>query len=130
MRVLAVDYGSRRIGVAIGDLDANLPRPLATLAAGAAIATDAEALRSIALAEEAALIVVGLPLLADGTKGPRAIVCERLAEALAVAPLRVVMVDERHSTQDGVLAADGRVDADAAAALEIWRRFREVNVPS
>ncbi|MBV6458077.1 MAG: putative pre-16S rRNA nuclease [Fimbriimonadaceae bacterium] len=127
MRVLAVDYGSKRIGLAVGDLESGLPRPLATLAAKPAIVQDAEIIRTIAASEEARLVVVGLPMQADGTKGPRAIVCERLAQALAGAGLAVAMIDERHSTQDGSAAAAGSLDDDAAAAIEIWQRYQEAH---
>lgn len=127
MRVLAVDYGSKRIGLAVGDLETNLPRPIPTMAAKPAIEQDAVEIKAVAVREEASLVVIGLPLLADGSKGPRANVCEKLAEMLAGMEIQVSLIDERHSTRDGIIAAEGRLDDDAAAALEIWRRYREAH---
>jgi len=70
-RLIGVDLGERRIGLAIAEEPGPRARPLATIARGETVADDAEALRRTAGATELRL-VVGLPLEARGTEGTMA----------------------------------------------------------
>jgi len=70
-RILGLDLGTRRIGVAVADLD-GLATPLTTLRRGATPAADAAAITRILGEQRAAEIVVGLPLEAAGHEGPQA----------------------------------------------------------
>jgi putative Holliday junction resolvase len=94
-RLLGLDLGERRIGVAVADHD-GLASPLTTLRLGATLDADGTALARILAEQGADEIVVGLPLQAAGHEGPQA----RLTRAWVdgVAPLLGVPIryrDER-----------------------------------
>ena len=123
---LAVDPGSVRIGVARCDPGGMLATPLTVLRRGKG---DLDALASLAEAEEAMEILVGLPKSLSGREGPAAITAKQFAADLAarVAPLPVRLVDERFTTATAhnALRAGGHdsrarrhsVDSAAAAVL-------------
>lgn len=81
MKVLAVDPGEKRIGVAISDPTGTIARPLCVIKHQAR-ETDAEKIAEIARAEGAALIVVGQALDSDGAVGHQARKSQRLADVL------------------------------------------------
>ena len=76
-RVVAIDVGTRRIGLAISDASCTLARPLETIAVtSAADAVERVARRIGELADEdggVATIVVGMPSRLDGTPSPQAV---------------------------------------------------------
>jgi len=123
---LAVDPGSVRIGVARSDRSGIIATPLTVVRRGKG---DLDALASLAAAEEAIEILVGLPRSLSGREGAAAVTARQFAAALAarVAPLPVRLVDERFTTATAheALRAGGRdsrarrqvVDAAAAAVL-------------
>ena len=127
MRVLAVDWGERRIGLAVSD-------PLGILATGLPtlqVRGHEDALDQVAAAAaacEAERIVVGLPLLLSGARGSAARSAEAFAQALGGRTgLRVETYDERLTSSlsarrlrdSGVRTGHdkGRVDQGAAVAL-------------
>jgi putative Holliday junction resolvase len=137
---LAVDPGTVRIGVARSDPSGVLATPLTVVRRGKG---DLNALASLAVAEEAMEILVGLPRSLSGREGPAADAAKKFAVRLAgrVAPLPVRLVDERFTTTTAhsALSAGGHdsrarrqtVDAAAAAvlleaALETERRTGQV----
>src|SRR5687768_585215 len=69
-RVLALDLGSRRIGVAVCDAGRRLASPLTVIVRSADPAGDYEAIRRLIAEEEVDLVVVGMPLSLDGSAGP------------------------------------------------------------
>ncbi|MDZ4278974.1 MAG: Holliday junction resolvase RuvX, partial [Dehalococcoidia bacterium] len=77
-RILALDVGERRIGVAISAPEGRLAVPLRILQRRGGEA-DIEAIAELARAEDAQALVVGLPLSLDGSLGPQA----RRAQAFA-----------------------------------------------
>ncbi|HEU4356684.1 MAG TPA: RuvX/YqgF family protein, partial [Actinomycetota bacterium] len=79
-RVLALDLGDVRIGVAISDPDQRLAVPLGTIHTGAP--TDLKAVASLVRDHEVVLVVVGHPLLLSGEAGDRARHAEAFAEGL------------------------------------------------
>src|SRR5215470_18091362 len=94
-RVMAVDPGSRRVGVAVSDPTGTIAQPLSTLAAEPA-ATLVERLASVARDQGAGHLVVGLPRRLDGGQGPEARAARALADDLRRATgLPVTLVDER-----------------------------------
>jgi putative Holliday junction resolvase len=123
---LAVDPGTVRIGVARSDRSGIIATPLTVVRRGKG---DLDALASLAAAEEAIEILVGLPRSLSGREGPAAATARQFAAGLAarVAPLPVRLVDERFttSTAHAALRAGGRdsrarrqtVDSAAAAVL-------------
>ncbi len=70
MKVLAVDPGEKRIGLAISDPTGTISRPLKVLTHEAR-AKDAQKIAEIAAEEAVGVIVIGLPLDANGEVGPR-----------------------------------------------------------
>ena len=100
-RLLGIDLGEKRIGLAIADRDGYQARPLATIlrAASKAPADDAATLARF-IAEQAVVeLVVGLPLDANGDEGPMAVAAAQWAKAVAEQlGLPVTMRDERLSS--------------------------------
>lgn len=133
-RVLGIDNGERRIGVALFDDPTVGARPLTTLAVGSrdTVETLAQRLAELARAHEARGFVVGLPLRLDGRES----VSSRKARALAVelkrvSKLPVALFDERLSTVQAQRAryeagargesARARIDEHAATlVLQSW----------
>lgn len=102
MKVLAVDPGEKRIGLAISDPTGTLARPLRVLKHQAREA-DARQIAAVAVAEDARMIVVGQPLDADGLVGPQARKSQRLAEAISLeTDLPVQLWDESGTTQAAI----------------------------
>src|SRR6266581_8293845 len=94
-RVMAVDPGSLRVGVAVSDPTATIAQPLAAVPAEPA-ATLVERLVALAREQEAERLVVGLPRRLDGGQGPEARAARTLAQDLRrAAGLPVALVDER-----------------------------------
>lgn len=98
MRILALDVGERRVGVAVSDPTATVARPLSVLER-ASWTEDFAAIAALVAEHEAELVVVGRPLTLRGEVGPQARVVERYAQALAEAiSVPVRLWDERYST--------------------------------
>jgi putative Holliday junction resolvase len=100
-RILGIDLGERRIGLAIADADGFSARPLATVnrAASLAPADDARTLARFVAEQGIAELVVGLPLEASGAHGPMAEAATTWASATAeLLGLPVTMRDERLSS--------------------------------
>lgn len=125
-RVLGLDLGDVRIGVAISDPDRRLALPLGTIHTGAP--ADVKAVASLVRDHDVTLVVVGHPLLLSGEAGERARHAEAFAEALrSFLDVPVVLHDERLSTVEAERAlreagARGRrrraaVDRSAATVI-------------
>lgn len=71
-RWIGVDYGARRIGIAVSDAGGRIASPATTLDGAGAPPDDAQRVLRWAAEQEAAGIVVGLPLNMDGSRGPQA----------------------------------------------------------
>lgn len=128
-RVLGLDVGERRIGVALGDLAARTAAPLATLARARTIAEDARVIARLAAEHRAGALVVGLPLDMSGTEGQQALRTREWAEAVAAATgLPVRYRDERLSSERAERrigpAARGRAGGPPTAAQRDSRRAR------
>lgn len=94
-RVLGVDLGERRIGIAVAD-DVGRARPHVTLRRGRTVTDDAEALRRLCGELSVAEIVVGLPLDMTGGEGEQAGRTRTWAEAIGpLVDLPVTLRDER-----------------------------------
>ena len=99
-RVLGIDLGERRIGLAISDEEGRFAFP-AGFHERRDLPGDLEALRSVAASRGAVRIVVGLPLLLDGREGTGARAAREFADALRRATsLPVELVDERLTTRE------------------------------
>ena len=99
MRILAVDPGEKRLGLAISDPGGLIANPLKVLV-HISRAIDAAQIAQIAQEQEAGLIVVGQALDSDGQPTPASRRSARLAAAIrAQTEIPVVLWDESHSTQ-------------------------------
>jgi putative Holliday junction resolvase len=134
--VLAFDFGTRRIGVAVGNTLTRVAHPLSTIEAGSTVRFPAIG----ALIDEwrPQQLVVGLPVHADGTPHAMTRSAQRFAADLAEHfKLPVALVDERWTTEaaeDELRAArrghDGRAMRDQVAAqLILQAYFDERRVP-
>jgi len=98
-RVLALDLGSKRIGVAISDRSGTIATPLTVVTRSGRPTEDHRRIAAIVAEEEAERVVVGLPLSLDGSQGPAARAADSEAEALAtVLAVPVETFDERLTT--------------------------------
>jgi putative Holliday junction resolvase len=112
LKVLALDFGSARTGVAVSDPTGTLARPLTTVERAATDAGFAKLL-AVIVAEGPELVVVGMPLTLRGEHGEQAQATDEFVERLrAAVELPVETYDERFTS---VLA--GGDDARAAAHL-------------
>jgi putative Holliday junction resolvase len=129
-RVLALDLGDVRIGVAISDPGRRLAVPLGVVRTGAP--ADLKAIRSIVADNGVSLVVVGDPLLLSGERGDRSRKAEEFATALrAVLEVPVELHDERLSTVEaeralrsaGASGREARRSVDQAAATVILQSW-------
>lgn len=129
VRVLGIDLGSKRLGIAVGDTDTGVATPVEVVPrAGNDRAADRRKLGQIVAEWQAELVVVGLPLSLDGTDGPAAIAARQEATELeSVIGVPVALHDERLSTvtahhslrEVGVSGRRRRQVVDAMAATVI-----------
>jgi putative Holliday junction resolvase len=97
-RLLGVDYGSARIGLAVSDPDRKIAFPLATYERRGG-EKDAAYFRTLAAEEAAGGVVVGLPVHLDGREGVKAVEARAFGRWLAEVTGRPVMFwDERFTT--------------------------------
>lgn len=100
-RVLGLDIGDRRIGVALSDPLGFTAQPL-TVLERAAVAADVEAVRELVERHEVRQIVVGLPLTLRGAQGPQAKKVTAFTERLRRrTPVPIHFLDERLTTVQG-----------------------------
>jgi len=132
VRVLALDLGERRVGVAVSDATGTLASPRATLIRSGDRAADHRAVARLVAEEEVELVVVGWPRNMDGSEGPAARAAAAEAAVLAgLLGVPVELSDERLSTVSAARALQAaghdsraqRLTIDQAAAaviLQAW----------
>src|SRR5215471_3027880 len=131
-RVMAIDLGERRMGLAVTDPSATLARPLSTIDVKGSLDAVRQAVREIArLAREEDgldLVVVGLPLRLDGARTDRTAHVERFVAQLGMrTSIPIVTADERLTSREAESrlaererdwrARKRRLDAAAAAVI-------------
>jgi putative Holliday junction resolvase len=129
VKVLALDYGSARTGVAVSDPTGTVARPLGVVEQAGAESGLAELAR-LARDEGVERIVVGLPLTMRGTRGEQVVETERFVESLRrVFDVPVEFFDERFTTDLAHRTPHAAAAVDALAAahllsdwLERWNR--------
>ncbi len=123
MKVLALDYGSARTGVAVSDPTGTVARPLEVVPRAA---SDEGLSRVLELAaeEDVERIVVGLPVTLRGEHGAQAEETERFVERLRGATdLPVESFDERFTTALARRAGETRAAEDAVAAAHLLTSY-------
>ena len=126
-RLIGIDPGERRIGVAVGDDETGMAFPRAAVRAGTRAP---DGIRALAEAEGTRRIVVGLPLNMDGSEGAQAASARAFGARLGALGLDVSFSDERLTTWEaaermtrpgpGQPAADA---IDSAAAVLILEQY-------
>jgi putative Holliday junction resolvase len=131
--VLAFDFGTRRIGVAVGDFETRLAHPLATLSQPDTRARFA-AIEQLVGEWRPVLFVVGLPSRADGSEHPVGRLARRFGQRLQGRfGLPARFVDEHLTSHDahetlrgrGLRAARVKEEVDAVAAQRILETYFE-----
>ena len=132
MRLLGIDLGSKRIGVAVSDRSGTIASPLTVITRAKTQRLDHEQIARLVREEEAEGLVVGLPLNMDGSEGSAARAARLEVERMAtVVGVPVFLHDERRSTvqadqsmaQRNMNAVDRRAVVDKVAAafiLQSW----------
>lgn len=132
--VLAIDYGTKRVGLAVTDIDRSYTFPRDTLLRSTTESEIAH-LKQLCAEDGVELIAMGLPINADGTHGPMAKAAQRYAAVLTThLEIPHVFVDERYTSQEAeeylreLYPRDTRKRRqmrDRAAAVIILRTFLE-----
>jgi putative Holliday junction resolvase len=136
-RILAVDLGDKRVGLALSDPLRIISSPHATVSMTGE-ARLAAALTELCRDKDVTLVVIGLPLSADGSEGPGCQRSRRIAERLEAAGLHTVLHDESWTSRDAEAAVresggtrrGSRDRIDAVAASLILREYLSGASPS
>lgn len=123
--ILALDYGEKRVGVAIAHKIARLPRPLTTLQNSQNILND---IQKLVDQENVGLVVVGLPRSMDGGYSAQTVAAEAFQKQLAQhINIPVELADETLTSVDAEAELAGKVytkgEVDALAASYILERY-------
>jgi putative holliday junction resolvase len=138
-RALALDLGSKRIGVASSDLTRTLASPVSVVVRSPTRSEDHRAIGRIVDEYEPDVIVVGLPLGLDGREGKAAaLIREEVEQLQAVFSIPVVVHDERFTTavahralaEQNVKAKDRRHVIDKAAAAVLLQSWLDGQAPT
>lgn len=131
MRLLGVDFGFKRIGLAVAERDPFLPTPRPSVDASGTLEKDAVTLADFARKEGVDVIVMGLPVEETGEEGKMARIVRQLGDRLISEGLDVKYVDERYSSvkavatmrEAGLKGSDVRKRKDGEAACLILEDF-------
>jgi putative holliday junction resolvase len=137
-RLLGVDYGTVRVGLAISDPDRRLASPLAVYERRGR-EQDAAYFRSVVSEEEVGALVVGLPVHLDGREGQKAVEARAFGAWLAeTTELPVTFWDERFSTveaesalwQAGLTHKKRKARRDRVAAQILLQAYLDAGCPA
>lgn len=133
MRVVGIDFGRVRIGIAVAETSAKVVGLRKPIPASGTLLKDVQAITDLARAEEAEALVVGVPLGVEGSK--QTAICQRIAGMLRDAGWTVHEVDESLTSvesngalfEQGLTAAQRKKEVDSYAASLILERFMHGN---
>lgn len=131
MRLLGIDFGFKRIGVAVAETEVGIVTPRAAMTASGTLKRDADAIALLARREEVDAVVLGLPVEESGEEGRMARICRTLADHIIGNGIQVHLVDESMTSvqadgtlrQDGLKASQRRKLRDGEAAALILERY-------
>ncbi|MCP5058269.1 MAG: Holliday junction resolvase RuvX [bacterium] len=134
MPVLGIDFGSRRLGLAVSDLDDRIALPLEPIESRGA-KLDVAAIGELVRDRGVSRVVVGMPIHLDGSRGAQAEAADRFATGLREAlDLPVDLIDERWTTREAERALDDtgrrgrrkkKAVVDSVAATVLLRTYLE-----
>jgi putative holliday junction resolvase len=133
-RVLGVDLGARRVGLALTDPLRMISSPFATIPMTSESAL-AQRIAALCREHQVATVVLGLPVSADGSEGAGCARARRMAERLSSLGIRTELQDESWSSRDaeeilretGKTRRGAREKVDAIAASLILREYLSRN---
>jgi putative transcription antitermination factor YqgF len=129
VKVMALDFGSARTGVAVSDPTGIVARPLSVVERAAGESGLAELVRLVR-EQEVEKVVVGHPLTLRGDRGEQARATERFAAALRAAiDVPVILFDERFTT-DLAQQMSSATSEDARAAAHLLTTYLEWSAAS
>jgi putative Holliday junction resolvase len=120
-RVMALDVGARRVGVALSDAAGRIAAPHATLA-NRGVRRLAARIIALCRARQVALVVVGLPVQADGAVGAAARLPLRVADEIRAAGIAAELWDESFTSDAARSLLAGNVAARRARAAGVVDR--------
>jgi putative Holliday junction resolvase len=134
-RIIGLDHGSRRIGVAIGDTETGMAFAR-TAIQRRNLDRDLALVGELCTTEGVERVVIGLPLNMDGSEGAQAAQVRGFGERLAVIGLEIVYEDERLSTWEagerlaevGRKARRGSGELDSTAARVILQQYLDARL--
>lgn len=137
MRIVGLDHGAKRIGVAVGDTETGMAfaRPAIKRRN---LDHDLALVGELCTVEGATAVVIGLPLLLDGTEGEQARVARAFGDRLAAIGLRVAFEDERltsweaqrRASEEGRRPTRDSGEIDSAAARLILQQYLDARPPT
>jgi len=135
-RILALDHGSRRIGVAVGDRETGMAFARPALRRRNE-ERDLAVIGELCASEGADLIIIGLPLNMDGSEGEQAAAARGFGDRLAGIGLAVAYEDERLTSWEagerlaeaGRKARRGSGELDSTAARLILQQYLDARRP-
>jgi putative holliday junction resolvase len=137
VRLVGLDHGAKRIGVAIGDTETGMAfaRPAIKRRN---LDHDLALVSELCTAEGATTVVIGLPLLLDGREGEQAAIAREFGERLRRIGLQVAYEDERltsweakrESTAQGRRPRRDSGEIDSAAARLILQQYLDARPPT
>ena len=133
-RLIGLDHGSRRIGVAVADTQTGIAFARPALRTRS-VAAAADGVQRIAEEEGATTVVIGLPYLTDGSEGQQAAVVRAFGERLRRIGLEVLYEDERLSSwaagegisEQGRRPSRESGEVDSAAARLILQQYLDAH---
>lgn len=96
-RLIGLDHGSRRIGVAVGDTETGMAFARAAILRRN-LAADLDSVAALVAVEAAEIVIIGLPLNMDGSEGVQAATARRFGERLVARGMTIAYEDERLSS--------------------------------
>ncbi|HUF06936.1 MAG TPA: Holliday junction resolvase RuvX [Candidatus Binatia bacterium] len=136
MRVVGIDHGARRLGIAVGDTETGMAFARAAIRRRN---LDADLARLVELcrSEGATLVVIGLPLHLDGGEGEQAAAARRFGAAVEEIGLEVAFEDERLTSWEarerlaaaGARASRASGEVDSTAACLILQQYLDARRP-
>ena len=131
MRLLAIDWGTKRIGIAVGESEHKIVTARNPITPTGTLKKDAANIVNLAKNEQADAVVLGLPLQPGGEEGRMAKIARMLANEIEQAGMHVELVDETLTSvqaeaemnAQGLKASRIRKLKDGEAACLILERF-------
>jgi putative holliday junction resolvase len=133
VRVLGVDFGGKRIGIAAGETEHKIASPRAAIAASGTLRIDAGTIAEIARSELVDSVIVGVPLDDEGGETKMSRICRMLGSEIEKTGFSVNYIDESLTSvaaqsalrNHDLTAAQRRKHIDSEAACRILERFFE-----